>query len=243
MWEAGHDQGVTPLRVRPHLAEILDRTRHVVVTFSVLGNLLPEPASVARQVGEMLREGGRRTSVLMGTSDNPFDMLAEAYGVSEEVGRRAEQLVHDAEVDAADWVPVTVGAAELLEACRATGRSVAVYAPHSESAVGRYLHRLGLRGLVGPALGRGFAMRNPAVRTLAPVFDAIGVAAQEAAVVCATFSAMSATQRAGAHAIGVERIREPRKVLHGGEGRNAVVRSLAALAEAIMECGPPHTVQ
>jgi beta-phosphoglucomutase-like phosphatase (HAD superfamily) len=239
---AGHDQGVTPVRVRPHLAEILERTYHVVVTFSVLGNLLPEPEAVARLIGEMLEETGRRASVLQGTSDNPFDMLAEAYEVSEEVGRRAEQLIHDAEVDAADWVPVTAGSAELLEACRATGRSVAVYAPHSESAVGRYLHRLGLRSLVGPALGRGFAMRNPAVRTLAPVFEAIGVRAQDTAVVCATFSAMSATQRAGAHAIGVERIREPRKVLHGGEGRNAVVRSLMALAGAVQECGPPPEV-
>ncbi|MGI5245203.1 hypothetical protein [Dactylosporangium sp. CA-139066] len=231
---------MTPLRVRPHLAEILERTRHVVVTFSVLGNLLPEPAVVARQVGDMLREGGFRTSLLIGESDNPFDMLAEAYGVSEEVGRRAEQLVHDAEVDAADWVAGTAGAGEFFEACRGTGRSVAVYAPHSESAVGRYLHRLGLRGLVGPALGRGFAVRNPAVRTLAPVFDAIGVVAHETAVVCATFSAMSAAQRAGAHAIGVERIREPRKMLHGGEGRNAVVRSLTALADAVVECGEPR---
>jgi beta-phosphoglucomutase-like phosphatase (HAD superfamily) len=230
---------VTPVRVRPHLAEILDRTHHVVVTFSVLGNLLPEPAAVARLVVEMLQDSGHQMSILVGTSDNPFDMLAEAYGVSEEVGRRAEQLIHDAEVDAADWVPVTTGSTELLEACRATGRSVAVYAPHSESAVGRYLHRLGLRSLVGPALGRGFAMRNPAVRTLAPVFEAIKVRAQDTAVVCATFSAMSATQRAGAHAIGVERIREPRKMLHGGEGRNAVVRSLMALAEAIEECGAP----
>jgi beta-phosphoglucomutase-like phosphatase (HAD superfamily) len=228
------------LRVRPHLAEILDRTRHVVVTFSVLGNLLPEPVAVARQIGEMLRESGHRMSMLVGTSDNPFDMLAEAYSIAEEVGRRAEQIVHDAELDAAEWVPVTVGAAELFEACRATGRSVTVYAPHSESAVGRYLHRLELRTLVGPALGRGFAMRNPAVRTLAPVFDAIGVRAEETAVVCATFSAMSATQRAGAHAIGVERIREPRKMLHGGEGRNAVVRSLTVLAEATAECGPPR---
>ncbi|GAA2390719.1 hypothetical protein [Dactylosporangium salmoneum] len=232
---------MTPSRVRPHLAEILDRTNHVVVTFSVLGNLLPEPAAVARQISGMLHESGHRTSILMGISDNPFDMLAEAYGVSEEAGRRAEQLVHDAEVDAADWVPVTAGTAELFEACRATGRTITVYAPHSESAVGRYLHRLGLRSLVGPALGRGFAMRNPAVRTMAPVFDAIGVRAEESAVVCATFAAMSATQRAGAHAIGVERLREPRKMLHGGEGRNAVVRSLMALAEAMTECGPART--
>ncbi|MEV6924155.1 hypothetical protein AB0M46_06525 [Dactylosporangium sp. NPDC051485] len=232
---------MTPLRVRPHLAEILDRTDHVVVTFSVLGNLLPEPDAVARQIFAMLDESGHRMSILIGTSDNPFDMLAEAYGVSEEAGRRAEQLVHNAEVDAADWVPVTAGTAELFEACRATGRTVAVYAPHSESAVGRYLHRLGLRSLVGPALGRGFAMRNPAVRTMAPVFDAIGVWAEETAVVCATFAAMSAAQRAGAHAIGVERLREPRKMLHGGEGRNAVVRSLPALAEAMTACGPPRT--
>ncbi|WP_432979308.1 hypothetical protein [Dactylosporangium sp. CA-233914] len=231
---------MTSVLVRPHLAEILDRTHHVVVTFSVLGNLLPEPAAVARQVGEMLQETGHQMSILEGTSDNPFDMLAEAYGVSEEVGRRAEQLIHDAEVDAADSAPVTAGAAELFEACRATGRLVAVYASHSESAVGRYLHRLGLRSLVGPTLGRGFAMRNPAVRALAPVFEALRVPARETAVVCATFSAMSATQRAGAHAIGVERIREPRKMLHGGEGRNAVVRSLTALAEAVRECcGPP----
>ncbi|WP_433210366.1 hypothetical protein ACQP00_47615 [Dactylosporangium sp. CS-047395] len=233
---------MTPVRVRPHLAEILQRTHHVVVTFSVLGNLLPEPEAVALRVGEMLRENGHRVSILEGTSDNPFEMLAAAYEVSEEVGRRAEQVIHDAEVDAADWVPVTTGTAELLEACRATARSVAVYAPHSESAVGRYLHRLGLRNLVGPALGRGFAMRNPTVRTLAPVFEQIGVRAQDTAVVCATFSAMSATQRAGAHAIGVERIREPRKVLHGGEGRNAVVRSLTTLADAIKECGPPPEI-
>jgi beta-phosphoglucomutase-like phosphatase (HAD superfamily) len=239
---ARHDQRVTPLRVRPHLAEILDRTHHVVVTFSVLGDLLPEPGAVARQIRDMLDEAGHQMSILVGTSDNPFDMLAEAYSVSEELGRRAEQLVHDAELDAAGRVPVTAGAGELLEACRATGRSVAVYAPHSESAIGRYLHRLGLRTLIGPALGRGFAMRNPAVRTMAPVFEAIGVAAADTAVVCATFSAMSATQRAGAHAIGVERIREPRKMLHGGEGRNAVVRSLVALAEAVGERGPSPTV-
>jgi hypothetical protein len=77
---------------------------------------------------------------------------------------------------------------------------------------------------------------------LAPVFEAIGVVAQETAVVCATFSAMSAAQRAGAHAIGVERIREPRKMLHGGEGRNAVVRSLTGLAEAVVEFGPPRAM-
>ncbi|MFI5916144.1 hypothetical protein [Dactylosporangium sp. NPDC051541] len=387
-----------PVRVRPHLAEILDNTRHVVVMFSVLGDLLPDPAAVAQQVREMLQEFGHEMSILVGASDNPFDVMAEAYQVSEEVGRRAEQLIHDAEVDAAGWVPVTTGTVELLEACRATGRSVAVYAPHSESAVGRHLHRLGLRDLAGPVMGRGFATRNVARaaarpgfatrdsvqaaarpgfaaresvqaaarpgfptrdsvqveaaapelggreltqaaagsgfggrdsaqaaagvaapefagwesaqaaaepgfggrepvhgaaarlgaaawesveltagrrfvvresaevvagrgvvvpelaesvvgvggptrgvagRTLGPVFDALGVRAEETAVVCATFSAMSAAQWAGAHAIGVEWVREPRKVLHGGEGRNAVVRSLAALAGALRECGLP----
>jgi hypothetical protein len=161
--------------------------------------------------------------------------------VSEEVGRRAEQLIHDAEVDAADWVPVTAGSAELLEACRATGRSVAVYAPHSESAVGRYLHRLGMRSLVGPALGRGFAMRNPAVRTLAPVFEAIGVRAQDAAVECATFSAMSATQRAGGMRSGWSGFGNRGRCCTAGRA-NAVVRSLTALAEAVQECGPPPEV-
>ncbi|GAA3450389.1 hypothetical protein [Dactylosporangium matsuzakiense] len=219
------------------------------MTFSVLGDLLPEPAAVARRVREMLWELGHETSILVDTSDNPFDLLAAAYAVSDEVGRRAEQLVHDAEVDAAGWVPMTAGAAELLDACRDTGRSVSVYAPHSESAVGRHLHRLGLRHLAGPAMGRGFAMRHLAgagrdgaaprlgVRSMAPVFAAIEVRPEETAVVCATFAAMSAAQRSGAHAIGVEWIREPRKVLHGGEGRNAVVGSLPALAAAIRACG------
>ena len=230
---------MTPLRVRPHLAEILALTRHVVVTFSVLGNLLPEPAEVAGRIEDMFEEGGHRSSRLVGYSDNPFDMLAEAYAISEPVGRRAEQIVHDAEVDAADVVGVSAGAAELLAACRNTGRLVTVYASHSESAVGRFLHRFEVRTLVGPALGRGFAMRHPAVRTLAPVLEAIGAVPGETAVVCATFSAMSAAQRAGAHAIGVERIREPRKMLHGGEGRNAVVRSLATLAEAVAATPPP----
>lgn len=229
---------MTPLRVRPHLAGILDRTAHVVLTFSVLGNLLPEPEAVARQVRDMLLETGDRMSILIGAGDNPFDMLAEAYTAGEDPGRRAEQLVHDAEVDAAGRAPVTPGTLALLEACRATGRTVTVYAPHSESAVGRFLHQHGLRSLVGPALGRGFAMRHPAVRTMAPVLAAIGALPGETAVVCATFSAMSATQRAGAHAIGVERIREPRKVLHGGEGSNAVVQSLTHLAEAVRACAP-----
>lgn len=238
---ARHDQGVTPLRVRPHLAEILDRTGHVVLTFSVLGNLLPEPAAVARQVREMLLDTGHRMSILVGAGDNPFDMLAEAYAAGEDLGRRAEQLVHDAELDAAGSAPVTLGAHALVEACRATGRTVTVYAPHSESAVGRFLHRHGLRTYVGPALGRGFAMRHPAVRTMAPVLEAIGALPADTAVVCATFAAMSATQRAGAHAIGVERIREPRKMLHGGEGSNAVVQSLGHLAEAVEVRIPSRT--
>jgi beta-phosphoglucomutase-like phosphatase (HAD superfamily) len=229
---------VTPLRVRPHLAEILDRTVHVVVTFSVLGNLLPEPAAVARQVREMLLDTGHQMSIMIGVSGNPFDMLAEAYAAGEDLGRRAEQLIHDAELDAAGRAPVTAGAPALLEACRATGRTITVYAPHSESAVGRFLQRHGLRALVGPALGRGFAMRHPAVRTMGPVLEMIGALPGETAVVCATFSAMSATQRAGAHAIGVERLREPRKMLHGGEGSNAVVQSLTHLAEAVRACAP-----
>jgi beta-phosphoglucomutase-like phosphatase (HAD superfamily) len=202
---------VTPLRVRPHLAEILDRTRHVVLTFSVLGNLLPEPEQVARQIRDMLVDSGHDMSIMVGVSGNPFDMLAEAYTGGEDLGRRAEQLVHDAELDAAGSAPITAGAPALLDACRSTGRTVTVYAPHSESAVGRFLHRHGLRAMVGPALGRGFAMRHPAIRTMAPVLASIGALPGETAVVCATFSAMSATQRAGAHAIGVERIREPRK--------------------------------
>lgn len=233
---ASHDQDVTSLRVRPHLAEILDRTGHVVLTFSVLGNLLPEPEAVARQVREMLLETGHRMSILIGAGDNPFDMLAEAYTAGEDLGRRAEQLVHDAELDAAGRAPMTAGTLALLEACRATGRVVTVYAPHSESAVGRFLQRHGLRPLVGPALGRSFAMRHPAVRTMRPVLESIGAQPAGTAVVCATFSAMSATQRAGAHAIGVERIREPRKMLHGGEGSNAVVQSLTHLAEAVRAC-------
>ncbi|GAB3862667.1 hypothetical protein ACFPIJ_55510 [Dactylosporangium cerinum] len=224
---------MTPLRVRPHLAEILDRTRHVVLTFSVLGNLLPEPEAVAGQIRDMLLDTGHQMSILVSASGNPFDMLAEAYAAGEDLGRRAEQLVHDAELDAAGWTPITNGAPALLDACRATGRTVTVYAPHSESAVGRFLHRHGLRPLVGPALGRGFAMRHPAVRTMGPVIESIGALPGETAVVCATFSAMSATQRAGAHAIGVERLREPRKMLHGGEGSNAVVQSLVHLADAV----------
>jgi hypothetical protein len=71
----------------------------VVLTFSVLGNPLPEPGRVAGQVRDMLLDTGHQMSILVSASGNPFDMLAEAYAAGEDLGRRAEQLVHDAELD------------------------------------------------------------------------------------------------------------------------------------------------
>lgn len=234
---------MTTARVRPHVARVLEQTRAVVLDSNALCDLVsPDQApSTAKAIRDQILAHGHKMPAFAHLFDTPASMLAYAHRLGPADGARAEQILHAAELSAAATATIVPEALQVIDACRSSGRKVALFSTHYSEAVEAVLGRSGRRSLVGPVCGRNhIAATTGDFRTIA---DLVRVTMREmdeqpanCAVVGLSIAAMYAARETGARGIGVVNKHANRK--HLASFDDVVVGSLPALAAALTTIPP-----
>ncbi|GGP84279.1 HAD family hydrolase [Streptosporangium pseudovulgare] len=128
----------------------------------------------------------------------------------------------------------TPGAHEVLRACQAGGRAVAVVGGTCSAAMETHLETHGLRHLVGPVLGREHlrAAESPYTDLVRQAVKAMGLRPPACTLVGRSAGGMYTAGNAGVQAIGVVSEHGRRKHLAAAGG--SVVSSLPRLADALL---------
>lgn len=242
--ERVQSNGSKPPRVRPHVARVLNQTRAVLLSSSALCELLDpgQAPDIAKTIRDRILARGHRMSIIAHVNQDPLAMLGYAHSLSPADGADAEQVLRTAELSAAATATIAPDARRVIEACRETGRSVAVMSVHCTEAVETVLGQSELRPWTGPVIGRDhikattwdFYTITDLVRATA---QAVGEEPANCAVVGLSPSAMFAAEQIGAFGIGVVNQHANRKHLSGPE-TVVVVPSLSALASALTTVHP-----
>jgi phosphoglycolate phosphatase len=129
------------------LGELLARTRHVLLDFdgplcSVFAGTTAR--AVACRLSKVLTGAGITPPTEVTETDDPFDILRYALAHAPELAAAVETAFRAEEVAAAATAAPTPGAAQTIQACHNTGRTVAIVSNNSDDAVHAYLttHRL-----------------------------------------------------------------------------------------------------
>ncbi|MFF0308213.1 HAD family hydrolase [Streptosporangium sp. NPDC004379] len=229
---------MTSARVRPHVAHVLERTHAVLVPFDgTLCDLVTEvdTAAVAERIRDGLFAAGHRMTLLTSLLTDPLWMLAYAHDVGRDHGAAAEEIVREAETAAAVTAAPTSGIHEVLRACQAGGRPVAVVGGACSAAMEAHLETHGLRPLVGPVLGRERLRMTedlPYVGLVRQAVKAMGLRPSTCTLVSRSVGGMHTARDAGLRAIGVVSEHGRRKQLAAAGG--LVVSSLPRLADALL---------
>ncbi|MFF5211394.1 HAD family hydrolase [Streptosporangium sp. NPDC000396] len=228
---------MTSTRVRPHVARVLERTRAVLFVFDgTTCDLFSgvDTAAIAYGIRDRLFAQGHRMSLLTAIATDPLWMLAYAHGVSRDHGIEAEKTVRDAEMAAALTAVPTPGTDEVLQACQASGRRVAVVGDTSSAAMEAYLHAHDLRHLVGPIIGREQrpSSQEPGVALARQAVKALDAEPSNCTLVSLSPHGMSVAAEAGVQAIGVVSKHANRKHL-ANVGGSVAVSSMHQLAGAL----------
>ncbi|MBB2911399.1 beta-phosphoglucomutase-like phosphatase (HAD superfamily) [Streptosporangium becharense] len=238
---------MTSTRVRPHVARVLERTRAVLLPFDgTLCDLFAgvDTAAIAERIRARFFARGHRMSLLTSIVTDPLEMLAYAYHVSWAYGTEAEEIVRDAEIAAARTAVPTPGAHEVLLACQAGGRAVAVVGDTCSAAMAAHLDTHDLRHLAGPVIGREQrwpSSKEPAgVALVRQAVKALGTKPSDCALVSLSPQGMFVAADAGTRAIGVVSQHTKRKHL-AAIGDSVVVSSLPQLAGALTAVPPAET--
>ncbi|MBB4917473.1 HAD family hydrolase [Streptosporangium saharense] len=230
---------MTSTRVRPHVARVLEHTRAVLLPFDgTVCDLFADvdTAAIAKRIRARLFKRGHRMTLMVAITADPLGMMAYARSVGPASGAEAEKIVRDAERAAARTATPEPGIHEVLRACQASGRPVAVMGYTCPTAMESHLEAHDLRHLVGPVIGRG-QRRLSAQRLIRQAVEALGVEPSDCALVSQSPEGMFAAEEAGTHAIGVVSRHSTRKQL-AFTSSAVVVSSLPKLADAITAVPP-----
>ncbi|MGV9324799.1 HAD family hydrolase [Streptosporangium sandarakinum] len=229
---------MTNTRVRPHVARVLERTHAVLLPFDgTLCDLFAgvDTAAIAERIRGGLFAAGHRMTLLAATVTDPLWMLAYAHDVGSDHGATAEEIMREAETAAAVTAVPVPGIHEVLRACQAGGRPVAVVGGTCSAAMETHLEIHGLRHLVGPVLGRErlrTTESRPYVDLVRQAVKAMGLRPPACTLVSRSVGGMHTAGDAGLQAIGVVSEHGRRKRLAAAGG--SVVSSLPRLADALL---------
>jgi phosphoglycolate phosphatase len=180
---------------------------------------------------------------MLASVDGPLQLLRRSAEVcSSEITSFAADALRDFEVVAAGSAVPTPGAADVLDAARASGRSVAVVSNNSVEAVTAYLDWYQLHDRVDLVVARRVDM-DP--RLLKPdpylpsqALDGIGASSADAVLVGDSISDIEAARAAGVMAIGYAN-KPGKHEAQSHAGAHAIVTAMTDLAGALIK-GPIH---
>lgn len=196
---------------------------------------LPAP-EVAKQLTALLAAQDETAGAKAAETDDPIEVMRIAYEVDAELGRKVEQALTEAEVEAVAVAgPPTSEAIEALQSVRSSGRAVAVVSNNSAECVRSFLEVHGLGGYVARVIGR--PVGQPHLMKPNP-FPLIGAAEQMQmdSTLCALIGG-SLTDVQAAHAAGATVIayaNKPHKADLFAEARSdAITDDMQAIADVL----------
>jgi phosphoglycolate phosphatase-like HAD superfamily hydrolase len=139
------------------LDHVLARTRHLLLDFD--GPICDfYPGQSARTVANQLRKRLRDQDVAVpddiAPGSEPLEVLAYCTTVSPGLAASIEAELTTLEVTAAPSTVPSAHAADLLIACRESGRTISVVSPISTQAIHAYLEHHDLASVVNHVIGR-----------------------------------------------------------------------------------------
>ncbi|MFF5802021.1 HAD family hydrolase [Streptomyces sp. NPDC012746] len=221
------------------LAEVLEKAR--VIFFDFDGPVcdvfagMPAP-KVAEHLTALLAAQDEGAGAKAAETDDPIEVMRIAHAAGDEIGRKVEDALTAAEVEAVLVAgPPTPGAVKALQAARASGRAVAVVSNNSAECVRRFLEEHELEGYVEKVIGRPAG--QPHLMKPNP-FPLIGAAEQmHMDVTHCTLIGDSLTDIQAAHAAGATVIgyaNKPHKAdLFAQAQADAVTDDMQAIADAL----------
>ncbi|MFJ9935213.1 HAD family hydrolase [Streptomyces virginiae] len=196
---------------------------------------LPAP-EVAKQLTAMLAAQDETAGAKAAETDDPIEVMRIAHEVDAELGRKVEQALTAAEVEAVALAGLpTSGAVEALESVRSSGRAVAVVSNNSAECVQSFLEAHGLDGYVARVIGR--PVGQPHLMKPNP-FPLIGAAEQmHMDITLCTLIGDSLTDVQAAHAAGATVIayaNKPHKAdLFAEAQADTITDDMRAVADAL----------
>lgn len=142
----------------PRLAAVLDTTTHVLLDFD--GPVCDVFAGYpAHHIAEHLRHLLTDTHDLVLPDDvlateDPLHVIRRTADLAPQLSTTIDTALRAAELQAITTAATAPGSAELLAACQATGRPVAIVSNNSAEAIHTYLKLYDLVGLVAHVQGR-----------------------------------------------------------------------------------------
>lgn len=197
-----------PTPVRPQLAAVLARTSHVLLGFDSLAGSVRTGGTGIR-LHDLMRERGEAFSPVAWLIAGDDDWYAIA--VERGHGREAFAMYAQAEREATAGATLKPGVADLLSACRESGRGVVVAGNYDQQVVRAFLKRHGLGKLVGHVLCRREVL-PPGIHELAA---SAGCLPGNLAAVSGSAYSLWAADLADMLRIGVEGGSDSRKYLAG----------------------------
>lgn len=163
-------------------------------------------AEVARELTELLAARDGAVGARAARTDDPFEVLRIAHEAGGELGEETERALTAAEVRAVAVAGKPVpGAAETLEAARATGRGVAVVSNNSAECVRIFLGLHGLDQYVSEIVGRHSAqphLMKPNPYPLITAAERMNIDVTSCTLIGDSLTDVQAAHAAGATAIG-----------------------------------------
>ncbi|TWD81283.1 phosphoglycolate phosphatase-like HAD superfamily hydrolase [Kribbella amoyensis] len=229
-------------RVRPHVARAVALTKHVLLEFDgVMFDVETALGPWGREnaIGDFLRSRPYFPRPIMLGAYGPEHMLGFIAEHKPEYAAEAEQALEHRELDAALTSRPADGLRQLLAACAATGRTVAVISDLAEDVVTTVVRSNELSLHVNAISARqgfdlaGFRSGHAAHRAA----ELLGVPIEACLFVGGRSARISSAREAGAVGLGCECGREPRKHLASPE--IPVVPNLATLTKALLSTPRP----
>lgn len=139
------------------LAALLSQARYILLDFDgpvckVFAGL--PAAGIAADLRDLVASRGVDLPAELHDTEDPLAILRWAAETDDDLAQLVDKALTDAEVRAVATAEPTPGAREFLEACRATGRPVAIVSNNSAEAILTYLERIGLESSIAHVEGR-----------------------------------------------------------------------------------------
>jgi beta-phosphoglucomutase-like phosphatase (HAD superfamily) len=223
----------------PRLATVLDTTTHVLLDFDgpVCDVFAGYPADhIAEHLRRLLTD--THDVVLpddVATTKDPLHVLRRTAGLAPQLALVVGTALRAAEVHAVATAAPVPGSAELLTACRATGRPVAIVSNNSAEAIHAYLRLHGLSALVAHVQGRDRQdprLMKPNPRPLFDALTALDAKPDDAVLIGDSLTDIRAARAARAAVIAYAN--RPHKATELADA-DALTASMQVIAEVLYE--------
>lgn len=217
------------------LDDILRSTQHLLLSFDGtvcdLSSALQE-ISACDQLRNAIAEHGFPLPADVIETTDPLEILSYAADADRGLAIQLESELTQLETTAAADATLTPHVNDVVNACRESGRSVAIISQNAIRAVKLYLNAHDLADMVGNVTAReaaGLSDVRPTTQLIERTVTDLNAAPSTCALVCTTVEAIEAAQIRGANSIVYARTSNDHEHLASAD-TGAIITSLAHLA-------------